>query len=298
MNTAPPQLSALRARAHNRQAIALFVVLFAFAMLPLEAREKTKDTYGEGVSVELDAPENEVLQVVEQVVNDGIIEGSKEYSKDKDIGGAKSASSSPNFPAWTGPGKVFYKVRTGVLDPQNFKDSNDVGTLTVRYVLVSHAPARTNVRIDAVFVEDFRHRVHQSNGSVELAEFKVIKDTLDKIAADRKMAAEAEQKRKSDAARREALRRQQEESVRALALESSPQNLEQRVADLRRQVERLVRSPGAELKSAPFQSATTLKTLRSGSEVVILIDTPYWYGIESADGQHGWVSRQQLEPLP
>jgi hypothetical protein len=26
--------------------------------------------------------------------------------------------------------------------------------------------------------------------------------------------------------------------------------------------------------------------------------TPYWYGVETTDGQHGWIKRQQLEPLP
>jgi len=32
--------------------------------------------------------------------------------------------------------------------------------------------------------------------------------------------------------------------------------------------------------------------------LLILISTPYWYGIETHDGQHGWVSRDQLEQLP
>jgi len=36
---------------------------------------------------------------------------------------------------WTEGGKVFYKVRQQALDPRNFKDSGDVGTLAVRYVL-------------------------------------------------------------------------------------------------------------------------------------------------------------------
>ena len=68
--------------------------------------------------------------------------------------------------------------------------------------------------------------------------------------------------------------------------------------DLRRQVERIIKAPGGQLKSAPFQTATSLKTLEAGTEVVILITTPYWYGVETEDGQHGWVHRSQLELLP
>jgi hypothetical protein len=41
-----------------------------------------------------------------------------------------------------------------------------------------------------------------------------------------------------------------------------------------------------------------VKSLEAGAEVVILIVTPYWYGVETTDGQHGWINRQQLEPLP
>jgi len=73
------------------------------------------------------------------------------------------------------------------------------------------------------------------------------------------------------------------------------QTLEERVKDLRKQVERLVKAPGAPLKSAPFHSASTLQTLITGTEVLILISTPYWYGVETHDGQHGWIMRDQLE---
>jgi len=70
------------------------------------------------------------------------------------------------------------------------------------------------------------------------------------------------------------------------------------VKDLRKQVERLVKSPGAPLKSAPFHTASTLQLLGTGTEVLIVISTPYWYGVETHDGQHGWVQRDQLELLP
>ena len=82
------------------------------------------------------------------------------------------------------------------------------------------------------------------------------------------------------------------------ASEQPAESLEQHVAALRRQVERLVKKPGAPLKSAPFHTASTLKSLEPGVEVLILISTPYWYGVETHDGQHGWIRRDQLEQVP
>ncbi len=73
------------------------------------------------------------------------------------------------------------------------------------------------------------------------------------------------------------------------------QALEDHVKDLRKQLERLVKAPGAPLKSAPFHTASTLQSLTPGTEVLILISTPYWYGIETHEGQHGWIMRDQLE---
>jgi hypothetical protein len=73
------------------------------------------------------------------------------------------------------------------------------------------------------------------------------------------------------------------------------QTLEDHVKELRKQVERLVKAPGAPLKSAPFHTASTLQSLTPGTEVLILISTPYWYGVETHDGQHGWMQRDELE---
>jgi hypothetical protein len=82
------------------------------------------------------------------------------------------------------------------------------------------------------------------------------------------------------------------------APEQPAQSLEQHVAELRQQVERMVKKPGAPLKSAPFHTASTLKSLEPGAEVLILISTPYWVGVETHDGQHGWIRRDQLEQVP
>jgi hypothetical protein len=272
-------------------------LLVLWTAAPLYSREhKTKkDEYGLGYSSDISAPESEVLQAVDEVINDGTIQGSKEFNKDKFIDNAFAASSSSLFSAWTGPGKVFYKVREKVLAPINFKESNDEGTLAVRYVVQSNTPQQTIVRIDAVFTEDFRRTVHPSNGSVESAEFKGIQDHVETIESQKKQAAENEKHRQEELAKQSLERKNQEAQ---LAARISSETLDQRVADLRHQLERVVKSSGAQLKSAPFHSATNLKPLEPGAELVILIVTPYWYGVETEDGQHGWVNRSQLEPLP
>jgi hypothetical protein len=76
------------------------------------------------------------------------------------------------------------------------------------------------------------------------------------------------------------------------------ESIEQRVAELRRQVERLVKKPGAPLKSAPFHTASTVKSLEPGTEVLIVISTTYWYGVETHEGEHGWLRRDEVEQVP
>jgi len=305
------------------------VLLFSAAPLA-QARENEKLAYGEGLIVNVPYPEAEVEQVVQDVAQNGIIRGTKEYNKDENIGGAKAADSTRVFPPWTEGGRVFYKVRLQALDPRNFKDSGDVGTLAVRYVLQPQGEKNTVLRINAVFVEDFRRTVHASNGSVESSEYKDIRDHLDAIDLMKQQAAEAEKERQQQPLKKQspvmngegaptAARVVQPTAQPAAAAamvahdgvasdasavkqppsEAAPvQTLEQQVQDLRRQVERLVKAPGAPLKSAPFHTATTLSPLPTGTEVLILISTPYWYGVETRAGQHGWMSRDDLELLP
>lgn len=299
------------------------------AALPLAGREKDKAAYGEGLIVNIPMIESEVEQVVQEVAQNGIIRGTKEYNKDEFVAGAKAATSSHVFPAWTDGGKVFYKIREQALDPRNFKDSGDVGTLVVRYVVQAQGEKNTVLRIDALFQEDFRHTVHQSNGSVESAEYKDIHEHLESIEVIKKQTAEALQEREEQHARKQHLAMQSDagapfpgtiESIARPAEQSSAvpspvqsppaqlqpehpqpgqrqpgQTLEEHVKELRKQVQRVVKAPGAPLKSAPFHTASTLQSLTTGAEVLIVISTPYWYGVETHEGQHGWVMRDQLE---
>ncbi len=352
----------------------LLPALLLLAILPLGARDKGKLSYGEGLIVNLQDGESEVEQVVADVAQNGLIRGTKEYNKDEFISGAIASSSPRVFPAWTEGGKVFYKIREQAIDPRNFKDSNDVGTLVVRYVVQPQGEKNTVLRIDAIFQETFRKVIHQSDGSVESAEYRDIQERLEAIHVMKEQTVEAQQEQAqvrerlarstnavsnpafpSDSSSREntanvtpEIRREevrsgeiQSRDVRTTApaqpgaappvgtpaepaptlQDASPttsavpasadsadsagqissaqvppgQTLEERVKVLRKQVERLVKAPGAPLKSAPFHTASTLTSLPTGTEILILISTPYWYGVETHDGQHGWMMRDELE---
>ena len=290
------------------------ILILSVAAFALPPREKDATQYGMGLIVNLPFGENEVSQVVQDVIQNGLIRGTKEYNKDEYITGATPATSTKVFPEWTEGGKVFYKVRLKAIDPRNFKDSSDVGTLVVRYVVQPQGDKNTVLHIDARFVEDFRHIMHPSNGSVESAEYKDIHDHLDAIESMKAQPLEA-QKEKQEQTANTPMPALVDETTAAVppsamtntAGTSSPPNagppapsqtLEQRVQDLRRQVQRLVKSPGAALKSAPFHTASTLQSLPTGTEVLIVISTTYWLGVETHEGQHGWILRDELELVP
>jgi polyhydroxyalkanoate synthesis regulator phasin len=314
------------ARAAIVRYLGLFL-LFSAAIVPAHGRDKNVLAYGEGLIVNIPMPEPEVTQVVEEIVENSIIRGTKEYNKDEYVTGAVAATSTNVFPEWTDGGKVFYKVKKQALDPRGFKDSGDLGTLAVRYVVMVQGFENTVLRIDAVFVEDFRHSVHPSDGSVETNEYKDIREHLDAIELMKKENAEAIRAKQdrlaaenfglgsdsvllstpppdttgentsSHAATPQSALASSQPETHPLDTHQ-PETLEQHVAELRRQVERLVKKPGAPLKSAPFRSASTIVPLEPGAEVLIQIATPYWYGVETREGQHGWLRRDELDTAP
>ena len=299
-DTVPSVAGRRSAPSSRKSAVALLSVFWlALAVVPLHGREHKKEQYGQTFSTEIEAPENEVLQAVQTVADNGIIRGTFEYNKDKYVERANLVSSSSLFPEWKEPGAVFYKVRTKVLAPANFKETADEGTLAVRYVVQTRDANRTILRIDAVFAEDFRRTVHESNGSVESAEYKDIQDQVDALELQKTQAKQGEKHRQEELARQALEHKSEEDEAMALATaQTSVQGLEQHIQELRRQAERVIKAPGAQLKSAPFHTASNLKSLDTGAEVVIVVATPYWFGVETEDGQHGWIRHDQLEPLP
>src|SRR5260370_40986222 len=143
-----------------------------------------------GRNVSAPASERDVLQAVQDVAADGIMQGSKEYNKDEYVGGADAADSTSVFPKWTGSGKVFYKVRQNALDPRNFKDGGDSGTLAVRYVVQPGDDKSTLLKIDAIFVDEFHRRPHLWNGSDEAAEYAAIQHQLAQMQVEKEQAAQ------------------------------------------------------------------------------------------------------------
>jgi hypothetical protein len=280
----------------------------SFSLLFLQIRAiagfvpRRNDDPSIGVLVRLDMPEADVLKGVSEVTQDQIIHGTYSYEKEKLLYGAHSAESAKVYGPWKGPGKAFYKVADKVLAPRFFKNSGDIGTVTVRYVVLAVSPEATTLQINAIFV-DARGVKHPSDGSVESSEYAAVQEHVKTMQADRRRADDATQQIAVQRTRAEHVRPGVDTSVPAIegvsgtSSVTSVQDLQKQVDSLRRQVELRVKDSGAALKSAPFRGATTLTSLPPHSEVVIVVLTTYWYGVETQDGHHGWVHHSQLEAI-
>ena len=253
---------------------------------------------GGGFNGSLDAPETEVLKAVQLIVNDPIVYGTYSYEKEKQLKGAKPASSVRVFGDDPDQGKVFFKVLENVLAPRHFKETADLGTIYLRYIVQGTGPATTAIHVDAVYVEKNRRRRHESDGTVEESEFQAIKDRLEKMQAEQRAVNEMAG---NDSA---AAPTTAEGSTGANVPEpmsktiSSAEELEKRVAELRHRAEMRTAAGGAALKSAPYRTAATLQSLPAQAELLVVVLTKYWYGVETTDGRRGWVHRSQAEPLP
>jgi hypothetical protein len=264
----------------------------------LWAEKKPSAGSFQGLNVTVPASEEELVAAVREVIEDGTIKGTREYNKDEYIAGAEAAEGTTVFPRWSGDGQVFYKVRKDAVDPRNFKDGGDSGTVAVRYVVRHVDSHNANLQIDALYVDDFHHRAHVSNGSVESAEYTEIQDHLAKARLRKQEAAEDQERKQREAAVKEAQRQRQQEQLELMLARQPGESAEQQVKRLRREAERIVSSQGAPLKSAPFHSASTIANLSPGAHVVIEIVTRYWYGVETQDGRRGWLHSSSLERLP
>jgi len=277
-------------------------VLLATIGVITSGRARTHADEPSKLEVRVEAPVTEVLQAVKEVTQDQIIHGTYSYDKERILYGAQSAGEAHVFGRWQGQGTVFYKVANKVLSPRYFKDSEDIGTISVRYVVQEAGPDGAILQIDAVFV-DARNVHHSSLGNVESSEYAAIQEHL-----------------RSNQAKR--LEMEQQQTVRATptpagATPSAPSQsqpvsapltagvaqatvpeMQKRVEDLRHQVELRVKDEGAQLKAAPFHGAATLQAVPAQSEVLVVILSPYWYGVETEDGHRGWIHHSQLEPLP
>ncbi|PYX62845.1 MAG: hypothetical protein DMG74_19265 [Acidobacteria bacterium] len=65
--------------------------------------------------------------------------------------------------------------------------------------------------------------------------------------------------------------------------------------DLQRESSLRVRSSKADLKAQPYGQSKTVYSLSQGDTVLVLLQTPNWYRVQTADGQQGWIYRLLLE---
>jgi hypothetical protein len=264
--------------------------------IPLPQHDKKSDL-PEGFAIDLKASEADVTKAVQYVIQDQVIHGTQMYSQEDELTDAEAATSSEYYGTWTGEGHVFYKVRRNALAPRHFKNSTDVGTITVRYIVNGVAPNRTHLQIDAVFVEDGGHRVHESDTTVETSEFAEIQGQIVRIQREERETAETLTRQQQLRDAQTNAKEQAEEAARLQDAETSVQGLKLRAHELEHDAEVRVIDK-ADLKSAPFQRAATIVSVPTNSDVLVEIITPYWYGVETVDGHRGWLRHDQVEPLP
>lgn len=254
---------------------------------------------GAGVVREFPASLGEVRQAVVAVVSDQIIHGTKIFDKDPILTGAEVVNATPLFSPWQGPGEVFYKIRKNAVAPRHFLDSADQGTIGVRFVIIPVNDQRTRVRIDAIYVESSHHGDHISDGTVEKSEMKEVKERLETAEEAAQEAADAKRRKESaEAVHQSYVRQREDENSRLNDEQAAEKQMEELVKSLRHELERRVKAPGTDLKAAPFQSAATLKPLSAYTDVLVLIVTPHWLGVETPEGQRGWIPEDQVEMLP
>jgi hypothetical protein len=254
--------------------------------------------YGQGFSIDLAQRYDEVRDVVRQIIRDGIIRGTYQYRGTKELDGAEPTSKCNAFTPWTGQGEVLYKIRPHTLAPEHFYQSNDEGTVAVRYIVQPLAPSGTRLRIDAIFIEASGRARHVSDGRVEESEFEAISDAMKDIED-----AEAKQGEKL-------LREQQQQQIEELQTQldreteqlkevtAKEQRLEQQIQQQQGLHAARVKTSSADLKAQPYNQAKTMRLLSEGDRLTILLETPAWLRVQTAEGEQGWVYRLMLEVSP
>jgi hypothetical protein len=279
-----------------RRRTASWLILGSVLLSLTAGNARKRQHWGDGFSVDLDQPYAQVLSIVQQVTNDGIIRGTYQYKGTNQLDGAESARTSSAFPKWTGAGTVLYKVRPNTLAPEHFYQSGDKGTVVVRYIVQPAGPNSTQLRIDAIFQEDDRHHSHASDGLVESNEFEAIaakiKEQQDVEARQREEEDQKKQQQKVEDLQAEldrenatlAAAKEKEQQLQSKLQASPPGNRTARV-----------RTSRAELKVAPYNQSETLHALSQGDTVTVLSQTRAWYRVQAPNGQQGWVYQLMLE---
>lgn len=250
-----------------------------------------------GFSVDLNASPDTVTQIVKGVANDSVIRGTFMYAKETEIEDADFAKTSSVLPHAPGSGQVFYKTKSKVISPAHFPAANDIGTVTVRYVVEVVNPQRAHLTIDAVFVTDAGHRLYASDGSVETSEYAEIMTQLKALDAP-KVRHHAPQT--IAAAGQETVGLQNtlaDEQSQLADAKVTEQKLQERIKQLQFNTQGRIRGQAVPLKASPYDHASTVLTLEKGLTVTVLTTTKYWYRVRTSKGDEGWLYYAFLEPL-
>lgn len=294
----PPKQERLLSRSHLPVCFAVLLTTLATTALAAgPPQHDKKSDLPEGFAIDLKASEADVTKAVQYIIQDQIIHGTQVYAKEDELTDAEPATASPYYGPWTGPGKAYYKIRRGALSPRHFKNSTDIGMISVRYIVLGVAPNRTHLQIDAVFVEDGSKRVHESDTTVETSEFAEIQGQILRIQREERDTAEAQARQQQVRDAQAGAKERADEAAKLQDADSSVNSLQLRAHELEHDAEVRVIDK-ADLKSAPFQRAGSLVSVPANSDVLVEIITPYWYGVETTDGHRGWLRRDQVEPIP
>jgi hypothetical protein len=299
----------IRCLGFSRQGLLGFALL-VFCLCPW-LRARTHETGAPSFSIDLDQSYAEVVKAVEDVARSSVIKGTFEYRGEDQLGGAQFEDASRLFPEWSQPGKIFYKVRSKALSPAHFLNSNDVGTVAVRYV-VQEIGSSTRLFIDAVFIENAGHHNHPSDGYVETCEFAEIGKrlkNLDELRMARSSGQEFSPGSESssrpgaddasyDPHRGDLEKVIAEQRAQLAADTANLEKLEAQMRQMRTSEFARVTVERAEMKAQPYAHARSLAALKMGQEVTILAKSTYWYRVRSEDGQEGWISHKDLEAQP
>jgi hypothetical protein len=280
------------------RAISLFsVLLFAASSVSAQIYHDPHKKTTVGFSVDLESAPETVIQIVKGVANDTVIRGTAMYSKDVEIDDAEAPKSSTVLPPPAGSAQVFYKVKDKVISPAHFPAANDIGTLTIRYVVEAVNPKRARLSIDSVFVTDAGHHLYASDGSVETAEYAEI---ITQIRALESPKVRHHSPQSITSSGQETLGLQNtlaEEQSRLAEAKAAEQKLQERVKQLQFNTEGRVRGQAVPLKASPYDHASTVLKLDKGLTVTVLTTTKYWYRVRTAKGDEGWIYYVFLEPL-
>jgi len=280
----------------SKQLLSAGLLITALLLLAVHQTHARKhEHYGEGFSVDLTQPYDEVLDVVQQVTNDGVIRGTYQYKGTNELDGAESANTSNAFSPWTGQGKAFYKIRPDALSPEHFYESNDEGTVAVRYIVEPLTPSGTRLRIDAVFVEASLRRRHASDGQVENSEFEAVsaklQDIEDAEAKKRGKLLHDQQQRQLEQFQAQL----DQETAQLKTAIAKQQQLEQQLQQQQGLRAARVKTSNADLKAEPYNQSKTVRVLSQGDELTVLVETPSWYRVQTATREQGWIYRLMLE---